>query len=102
MTAKDNSSSLHSGNQTRLNPVGQNLHIRNENTHTHRHHIGQNSHTRYDSGSLSRVPYSASFKGLNSGGTGMSSLEGFNAVRQALLRTSSVIKDIDHMLEKKT
>ena len=30
-----------------------------------------------------------------------SSLEGFNSVREALLRTSSAIKDIDHILEKR-
>ena len=29
-----------------------------------------------------------------------SSLDGFNAVREALLRTSSVIKDIDNLLDK--
>ena len=54
--------------------------------------IGQNSgfQARYHHPQLSSV------------GGGMNSLEGFNAVREALLRTSSIIKDIDHMLEKKT
>lgn len=31
----------------------------------------------------------------------MSKFNGFNSVREALLRTSSVIKDIDQLLEKK-
>ena len=100
VNAKYNVTSLQSGNQTtRLNPIGQNLQTGSEKAANHRHNpIGQNSH---NSDVLSRQPYSLPSHILQSGGR-LNSLDGFNAVREALLRTSSVIKDIDHMLEKKT
>ena len=92
--------SSQTGNLTkRLNPIGQNSQTGSESSVNHRHNpIGQHLS---GSGVLSRQPYSLSSQKLQSGGR-LNSLEGFNAVREALLRTSSVIKDIDHMLEKKT
>ena len=79
----------------RHNPIGQIL-TGSEKGVNHRYNpIGQNSDV------LTRFP-PTSRPQLSSVGVGVNSLEGFNAVREALLRTSSVIKDIDHMLEKKT
>ena len=100
VNAKYNVTSSQTGNQAkRLNPIGQNSQTGHESAVNHRHNpIGQNV---YNSDVLSRQPYSLSSQKLQLGGR-LNSLEGFNAVREALLRTSSVIKDIDHMLEKKT
>ena len=103
VNAKDNIASLLSGNQaTRLNPIGQNLQTGSEKAVNHRHNlIGPNSNVGFSSSVLSRHPYPLPSQPLPSSGR-LHTLEGFNAVREALLRTSSVIKDIDHILEKKT
>ena len=101
VNSKEISHAEHSGNSLgRLNPIGHSLtHFRNENIVTERHNpIGQKISSNFQS----RHPASSSYQSLSSGVGGVSSLEGFNAVREALLRTSNVIKDIDHLLEKKS
>ena len=101
MNSKEISNAEHSGNSVgRLNPIGHSLtHFRNEKAVTERHNpIGQKNSSNFQF----RHPTSSSYQSLSSGVGGVSSLEGFNAVREALLRTSNVIKDIDHLLEKKS
>ena len=110
---KEETAPLNRENQSaRQNPIGQN--ISSENALNLRHNpigqiltgsekgvnrvynpIGQNLDV------LTRFPPTSRSQ-LSAVGVGVNSLEGFNAVREALLRTSSVIKDIDHMLEKRT
>ena len=73
---------------TRLNPIGQSQPI---NFTEHKNDVLKNSVGQ-------RGPVRGVQIATNSR---ISNLEGFNAVRQALLKTSNVIKDLDAMLDKR-